>query len=563
MKQHTFPILVLLFLSTIPAIHSQRLALSCSDHPAYSPSWTPPLLRSFTLLRRPVMFDRVVYHPRFTDADYNPVADPSSTRFHGLDLFFSGGVRAADELAEFHLHRPAKVFIFLGTSRVFARARFDRVVSLRGWESEGWAQLPGGARNTEFGIHQKGEIALQEYVYIFSKNSDGLSAMVPSVKWVNRNLNVPFKNVGGFHVRVSEQDGSQSPPTGMFGGKEIPPNTQCPDELHDAWAVADANTRDPDTTGQLFSSWHPAWDPCFRCAYDHEHGSSPQHLMGYVPRYTYTAFKNGRQKEEDSGFKGFVWPQGNFMVYYGMHAQASSLRRINERFHTIVVAITDAKTKELMYEFSQKGDFGFRAGRGRRGGFVPFEKEDEEIMDEQNSDKEVHRRFRSFNVIDMKKFDQRFEYRRRPLEGVYEAWVTLPKCVSAPPFGQIIVDLKSPGSGVKGTDRVNEMVELSRSTRNVGAARSIRVDAPITFSGAHCKFSNSDAEVSGYFYTDTKGETLLDGPGPNAVRQYAKKGFSLDVTGVFEVEELGLGLHEHRKLGFFYDHGYGLNPDKN
>ena len=556
--------LLLLLLLLLPAALSQRLALSCADHPAYSSAWTPPLLRSFTLLRRPVMFDRVVYLPRYAGADYHPADDPTSARFHGLDLFFSGGVRADDDLATLHLHRDATVFIFLGTANATANAHADARVSLSGWTSEGWARLPGGTRNMEYGIHQTGEIGLQESAYVFSKQATDPDFTVPSDKWIKRNLNAPFQVVGNFQVRLAERDGSPSPPVGTFNGDAVEPNTQCPDALHDAWAVADAGPTDPSTVGMRFASWHPTWDPCFRCAYDHEHGSSPEHLMGYVPKYTYTSFKNGAEDESDAGFKGFVWPQGDFMVFYSIHAQASSLRRINERFHTIVVAITHAKTKELMYEFSQKGDFGFRAARGKvKNTFVPFDQDDADMQLAQDLDKGNPRRMRSFNVIDEGNLDKRFEYRRDVLEGVYEEWQTLPKCASAPPYGSVIIDLKSPGTGVKSTTKLDEMVRLERTTRNNGAARSIRVAVPIVFSGAHCNFTNSAEPVSGYFYTDPKGETLLSGPGPNAVRQYAKEGFSLSVSGVFEPVELGLGLHVNKGLGFFYDHGFGINPDKN
>lgn len=86
----------------------------------------------------------------------------------------------------------------------------------------------------------------------------------------------------------------------------------------------------------------------------------------------------------------------------------------------------------------------------------------------------------------------------------------------------------------------------------------------VQFGGMHCEFANKpNATVSGYFYTSPRGDELLDGPGKNTIRQYIKEGFNLKVSGTFEVAELGLGLHTNGALGFFTDHGYGLDPDKN
>lgn len=251
-----------LLLATVA--HGQHLALSCDQHPAYSTSWVPPLVRSFAELPRPAMFERIVYLPRLSEANYHPVSDPTSTFYHGLDLFFSSGVRAGDDLARLYLHRPAKVLLFVGAAAASAKTNADTTAKLPGWTSEGWAQLPGGTRDLEFGVHQKGRISVQTYAYVFSKPSDsGLTAVIPSDAWVRRNLDAPFSTIANFQVRLAERDGSASPIPGVFEGKEVVPNTLCPDELHRSWEVPDDNNGDPDTNGVRFGSWHPAWDPCF------------------------------------------------------------------------------------------------------------------------------------------------------------------------------------------------------------------------------------------------------------------------------------------------------------
>lgn len=283
--------------------------------------------------------------------------------------------------------------------------------------------------------------------------------------------------------------------------------------------------------------------------------------MGYAPKFDYAAWKNGRESESDAGFKSFVVQQGDYMFYYALHVQASSLRRMTEQYHTVTIAITHTKTKELMYEVTHKADFGFLAARGKSVDFVPLSKDDADMMEEQK-EKWVRRRFRSVNVIDEGNLDPRFRYRPDPIEGVYEEWVTMPVCAWGPPFGEIIVDLKTPGTGIKSENKEDEAVLLGRFSRNAGQARRMRMKE-VEFSGKHCMFENTNETVSGYFYTDPRGENLVAGPGRGAIRQYAREGFSLKVSGIFEVAELGLGLHANGVMGFFTDHGYGLDPEQN
>lgn len=400
---------------------AQHLALSCNQHPAYKPHWIPPLLRSFAELPRPAMFDRIVYIPRHTQHNYRPLADPTSTVYHNLDLFFSGGVRARHQLARLYFQRPATVYLFVGASATSAKRNHHSVLKLPGWNGHGWASLPGPSDVLQFGVRQKmGRISMQKYVYVFSKKSNPDNTLVvPSPAWVRNHLVAPFQTIANFQVRIAERNRRPSPFPGLFQGKVVYHNQKCPDELHDTWKVMANDPKDPDTKGRFFNSWHPAWDPCFWCAYDHEHGSSPYHLMGYRPRYNYAAWKNNRESESDPGFKGFVLQQGDYMFYFSLHAQASNLRRVNEQYHTIAVAITHARTKELMYEITHKADYGFLSARGKNVDFVPLSRYDEKMKEEQKA-KWVRRRFRSINVIDKGNLDGRLLYRPEVIDGVYE-----------------------------------------------------------------------------------------------------------------------------------------------
>lgn len=80
--------------------------------------------------------------------------------------------------------------------------------------------------------------------------------------------------------------------------------------------------------------------------------------MNYTPKFTYTAWKNNRQVESDRGFKGFVLRTNARLIYFSLHVVQASLRRVSVRFHTINLAIADRRTKELLMDVQQKGDFG-------------------------------------------------------------------------------------------------------------------------------------------------------------------------------------------------------------
>lgn len=286
--------------------------------------------------------------------------------------------------------------------------------------------------------------------------------------------------------------------------------------------------------------------------------------MGYKPKFGLVAWKNDREFETDAGFKSFVFQSGDYMVYFNIHAQTSVLRRVKEQYHTISIAVTHARTQKLMLELMHKADYGFLGARGNKPGeVIPASREDAAMQLAQQS-KDVRNRFRTVNVIDVNNPDPRFDYRRELTLGGYEKWVTMPICADGPPFGEIVVDIKTPSSGIKSFSQQDVLVKLGGPTwRNVGTSRSIQFKR-LEFSAKHCKFENTDEAVSGYFYTDSLGKTLLSGPGKGAIRQFISPGFEITLSGIYGVAELALGMH---MLGYpdghFTDYGFGLSPEVN
>lgn len=285
--------------------------------------------------------------------------------------------------------------------------------------------------------------------------------------------------------------------------------------------------------------------------------------MGYVPKFGYTALKNGKEQEAHEGFKNFVFQQGPYMVYFSLHVQSSHLRRVRERFHTITLVVTNKKTGELLIELSHKADFGFLAARRSTFGFMALTEKDEEMREAQFRPR-GERRMRTINVVDMGHLDRRFKYRHNPMEGVYEAWTTATICSSVPPHGEITMDIKNPVTGVRNVyDKVLKPVVLGSSTVNVATSRNLRIGG-IEISAQHCKFDNYGGLRGGWFYTDAYGKNVLSGPGTNAIRQYIKPGMRISLNGNFELgEDVWAGLFEHNKSGFFMDHGFGVDPMQN
>lgn len=201
---------------------------------------------------------------------------------------------------------------------------------------------------------------------------------------------------------IAEEDGKSSiAPLSPSGVGPIPPGGRCPEELHKLW-VAPVRPGEGDVGDKQFSTCHPLWDPCYFCAYDHEHGSCPIDTLGYFPRFDYTAFKNGNRDESPNGFKvsstrfaiqattnifgffdqGFMFKQGDVKFYYSLHAHLTRASRFITREHTQVFAAVHVTTKEELLELSHKGDFGFAGVRLADGSLRPINEDDKAVQTE-------------------------------------------------------------------------------------------------------------------------------------------------------------------------------------
>lgn len=298
-------------------------------------------------------------------------------------------------------------------------------------------------------------------------------------------------------------------------------------------------------------------------AYDHEHGSSPEHIMGYTPKFTYTAFKNGMMDESDEGFKGFVIEAGQNYIYYSLHVKQSDLRRVTTSSHTVNIAIVNRGSGELMADLQHKGDFGFQSVRllGRTT-FRPISKRDEEIEQEQKRTG-APLNFRSITVLDKSRPNPEFDFRSPITVGQYEVWQTLPMCAKSKNKRTLLnVQFKQPNTGIKSLSSPSVKVDLGRMfggkfIKSNGLNRSLKAQG-LVFAQQHCPEG-----ASGTFYTDPTGKILRSGPGSGNVRQYIKPGFSATLNGRYETADRWTGLHKKSRRGFLIDHGYGIDANRN
>lgn len=438
---------------------------------------------------------------------------------------------------------------------------------LAGWKSEGHAVVVEGEdHESRFGVHRHVYRGAQKDVFVFSKV--GREVVLPNKRWLRDEVE-GIRTSGWFNVLVAEKTGLAAEEPVRPDGISFKAGGRCPDALHEMWRVDGHDMDDPVTSKMSWKTYHPLWDPCYWCAYNHEHGSDPKTLMGYVPKYNYTAWKNYRQDESHGGFKGFVLRSGNYFFYYQIHAHLSKPRRFHARTHTLVIAVTDAKTKELMVELHFKADFGVAATKlaGEMGDLIPLDR-DKELFNLIGRSKGL----RQVNVVDPKNLDVRLRHNKRFASlGNNEHWFTTPMCSTASRRG-VQVDFKNPGTGLRtlrsslddfvrlGRERHGEFVE-SGSNRRDFRVKKLRIAANL------CNFElqNIHGKVSaeGKFYTDPFGRELLDGHGKYAIAQIIKPGFMFELQGKFNPSDTWLGLHKLDYDGSMMDVGLAIDPNEN
>lgn len=243
------------------------MGMTCAEHPNGNLVERSVLIRSWEFFgsgTAMMVNGRIAYYPRYTELNYYPRDDPTSTKYRNLDFFFVSGAgnhRTEYALAELHFQRPAKIYMFVNAK---AAKGHNLQSTLDGWESEGWAVLNSSQMRHFYGLYQKSSYTVTQQAFVYSKKTEESknSVVIPNFGWVKRNT-VNIKAKGSYHIRVAEEDGEPSSYQTTFEGVQIYPNARCPDILHSAWSVPDDNPSDSETARMRFGTWHPQWDPCF------------------------------------------------------------------------------------------------------------------------------------------------------------------------------------------------------------------------------------------------------------------------------------------------------------
>lgn len=528
----------------------------CSSHPLYTAGMSSQIIRSWSYAVQDAdgrqYFTQSAYFPQYKQHSWAPQDNPASTKFAGLDYFTTySGKKATENFVTLNFQRPAKLYLL-----VHAYVRGFPPATLAGWTSEGWVERKEqDAASTKLGLgSHKAEMHAPSMAYAFSQT--GEDVVIPDAGYIAANIG-GITAKGYFSALVAEEDGSPirapTPPAGMV----IPAGGRCPDALHDKWTAPGTDAADTQTFGKSFETWHPLWDPCFWCAYDHEHGSAAKELMGYTPRYGYTALKNKLQDESPKGFKDIVISEGDFYFYFGIHAHMSKASRFNTQFHTVVMAATDKATKTLQMELRFKADYGMRAVRlaptGEQEGVSP---EDKQLFSAREESRGL-RQQRLVNVVNMAALDPKFDYRDAPDQqaGQYEQWGTGAICTATSRFREPTVDFKDMGLALKSTTG-NETTMLGRTRDGVfvqSPSTNRQLRGIFEVGDKHCMYKLRDImgkpAADGSFYTDAYGKKILGGAGPDSVKQFIKPGFSISLNGTYETVDTWLGVYEEGKMG--------------
>lgn len=316
----------------------------------------------------------------------------------------------------------------------------------------------------------------------------------------------------------------------------IMPGQTCPEKLHELWTVKASDSPAPnfyaadvDIKDKSFATWHPIFDPCYWCAYDHEHGSDALTLVGpsFAPMYRYTAWKNNQQDEPVPGFKSFVFKYKKYMAIFDVHIQTSQPRRFQTPIHTGTFSIVDVSNEAsptLVLKLTQKLDFGPLEFMNAAGDFKPVNKTEFELFEEENSGK-----FLIGRVVNNKASNN------------YERWDTKPMCVKdtradsttfrvritntptaidnfrddAPPSDFTTFPLKREWAGIY--------------SQQEGMRRQLVINN-MEFGVEHCiaeidSFEEARGE-DGVFYTDPKGKVAFSEPATDRLYQFIHPEFT-------------------------------------
>lgn len=466
---------------------------SRTEHPLIGQDITPPLLAWYETRHSEEHPERLyangAYFPRSSKHQLresgNKVEPTDIDHFNGFDVlaFYVGGQVVEDWLT-FEVRRDAKMCVIFGADEY----NYGDEVEVDGFEMIGLSHWP----DEEEPLKLASETAPYEgesvaYGFIGCKDiAEGVHTLP------HKDLFKSSHKFWGYSVLFGEADGTPSkPPAVPEGLPNITANAKCPEELHDLWVVENPdNNADEDVADKKWRSWHPSVDPMYHCYYGHEHGTDPA-LSGYTARFHYLAWKNDRQDESHTGFKGYGIEKDGINYYINLHAQTSLPARIDQQFHSMVVSATDKESGELMMEIQCKADYGFTMAEVKEECREPFPAVDFKTMSPMNQelaekaydvnsyyDRRIRRK--RVNVLNTDDIDKCIineldacnecpQNNETLMRGRYETW-TSPgpqMCMnSSQPyqFEGIIIDIKDAGTAclVEDTCLDHDLVQLGR-----------------------------------------------------------------------------------------------------
>jgi hypothetical protein len=310
-----------------------------------------------------------------------------------------------------------------------------------------------------------------------------------------------------YTVLFSEADGKPSSPPKVPAGLASPtPNTSCPAWVHDQYLALGFD-------GRMYRTWHPQIDPVYWCYFEHAHGSDPALFAGAsTVTFDYYADKGGRL-EPHEGFKIFVVNSERYSMRFVVHLGSSDDGRICARIHTYDMAVADRRNGELLADLRLKSDFGITLA-----------------VDEGS----VNYRLLSPGCPEMSQLPEatggRISIPLAETNG-YESWSpgfpndvlgisNPPVLVTDNPITKLEVARNSDGS-LREADGVLSLTGLADTGQ---AGERLWMSFPGADEGRGFAIRAVDAAATGVFYTDYRGQKVLEASDPLAVRQYLKPG---------------------------------------
>lgn len=348
-------------------------------------------------------------------------------------------------------------------------------------------------------------------------------------------------------VLLAERGGtpSQEPPLPSGITEKPLPNQVCPDWLENAWTIKQVyGVTAPD--GQDYKTWHPQLDPIYWCYYGHDHGSDPA-LVGYKPAFEYVAKRFNDQPELHVGFKGFaIRDEGaNQGWYVNIHSETGVQTRACARFHTVVVAVTNLKTGELLAELAYKGNFG-----------ATISNQNDSTVNLSCTDPKTGQQVTQAQI---KAQTDSSKNLRVSLDGKdpggYENWhgggnknLGMSFWGDDDPTGRMLnIDIRNPA-----TFCADNNCASVKATGSVADERTLFIsNMRIRYTEAIAALDKADGKQDGYFWTDLYGDPLPAGKNPGdagTIRQFIKPNFDSGngnegLQGGFSTEDAWRGLY--------------------